>query len=73
MTDFSFLSTIYNNVNRVNICLDSILYATDGLDVEIIIVDNFSTDGSFEILQKYAHSNPNIRIFRQECSRGFIK
>jgi len=70
MVEYSFLSTIYNNVNRVKVCLDSILAAVSGLDFEIVIVDNYSTDGSFEVLKEYARLNSNIRILRCNCLRG---
>jgi glycosyltransferase involved in cell wall biosynthesis len=70
MVCFSFVSTIYNNINQVRACVDSILSAMDGLDFEVVIVDNFSSDGSFEVLQEYAHLHSNIRVLRCKCSRG---
>lgn len=70
MVCFSFVSTIYNNINQVGACVDSILSAVDGLDFEIVIVDNFSFDGSFEVLEEYARLHSNIRVLRCKCSRG---
>jgi glycosyltransferase involved in cell wall biosynthesis len=70
MVDYSFLSTMYNNISRVKACLDSILAAANGLDYEIIIVDNYSTDGSFEVLKNYARTYKNLKLFRSNCLRG---
>lgn len=70
MVDYSFLSTMYNNVDRLPLCLNSILAAVDGFDYELIIVDNYSTDGSFEILKHYSRVNANLKIFRCKCLRG---
>lgn len=70
MVEYSFMSTMYNNANRLKLCLDSVLAALTGLDFEIIIVDNYSTDGSLEILKEYARLNNNIKILRCKCARG---
>lgn len=70
MVCISFLGTMYNNVNQVRDCVDSVLSAVDGLDFEVVIVDNFSSDGSFEILEEYTRLHSNIRVLRCKCSRG---
>jgi len=70
MVEYSFVSTVYNNANRLKICMDSLIKASANLDFEIVIVDNYSNDGSFEILRDYASLYGNIRVLRQKCSRG---
>jgi len=70
MVDFSVCTTTFNNVSRVRICLDSIIKAFDGLDYELVIVDNFSTDGTYEILKEYAQRYHNVKVFKFKCSRG---
>jgi glycosyltransferase involved in cell wall biosynthesis len=70
MVEYSFVGTLYNNVNRLKVCLDSVVRASAGLDCEIVIVDNYSTDGSFEMLRDYARKQNNIRVIRMMCSRG---
>ncbi|MYU93711.1 glycosyltransferase family 2 protein [Ligilactobacillus salivarius] len=46
-------------------CLDSILRQTF-TDFEVIMVDDGSTDGSFEICQKYASKDSRFKLFHQE-------
>ena len=46
-------------------CLDSILRQTF-TDFEVIMVDDGSTDGSFEICQKYVAKDSRFKIFHQE-------
>ena len=46
-------------------CLDSIFRQTF-TDFEVIMVDDGSTDGSFEICQKYAAKDSRFKLFHQE-------
>lgn len=46
-------------------CLDSIIDQTF-TDFEVIMVDDGSTDGSFEICQKYAAKDSRFKLFYQE-------
>lgn len=46
-------------------CLESILSQTF-TDFEVIMVDDGSTDGSFEICQKYAAKDSRFKLFHQE-------
>ena len=46
-------------------CLDSIIDQTF-TDFEVIMVDDGSTDGSFEICQKYAAKDSRFKLFHQE-------
>ena len=46
-------------------CLDSILRQTF-TDFEVIMVDDGSTDGSFEICQKYAAKDSRFKLIHQE-------
>ncbi|HUT43953.1 MAG TPA: glycosyltransferase family 2 protein, partial [Desulfobacterales bacterium] len=70
MVDFSVCATTYNNAGRLKVCLDSIIKALVDLDFEVVIVDNYSTDGSQEIIWDYAHRYANIKVLRCSCSRG---
>jgi glycosyltransferase involved in cell wall biosynthesis len=40
---------------------------------EHVIVDNASTDGSFEIAQQYSAKDSRIRAIRNECTHGVIR
>ena len=46
-------------------CLDSIFRQTF-TDFEVIMVDDGSTDGSFEICQKYVAKDSRFKLFHQE-------
>src|SRR5512141_41275 len=40
------------------------------MDRELIIVDDRSTDGTWDILQRLAAAEPSIRLLRHEGNRG---
>jgi len=44
-----------------------------GLSYEIVVVDNYSNDGTFETLMEYANRCNNIVLYRCKCSRGYGK
>lgn len=50
--EISVIIVNYNTLHVLNPCIDSIIEHTTGIDYEIIVVDNGSTDGSVEILAK---------------------
>ncbi len=61
---FSIIIPVYNVAPYLRECLDSLLIQTF-TDWEAICVDDGSTDGSGEILDKYAALDLRIRVFRQ--------
>jgi glycosyltransferase involved in cell wall biosynthesis len=65
---YSICITHYNNARTVKRALDSILAQIDDR-FELVIVDNFSTDGSVQILEEY-HKQGKIKLFRKRGSRG---
>ncbi len=65
---YSICITHYNDCPTIERSLLSILDQIDDR-FEVVVVDNFSTDGSREILQEYANEG-RIRVFVQSCSRG---
>jgi len=56
---------VYNGEEYVQVFLDSILSQTF-TNFELIISDNASTDGTSEILEKYAQKDSRIQIYYQE-------
>lgn len=55
----------YNSENYMRKCLDTLLHG--GEDVEIIIVNDGSTDGTAQIAQEYADKHPSVvRVIHQE-------
>ena len=56
---------IYNVSEYLHQCLNSVLRQTF-TDFEVIMVDDGSTDGSFEICQKYAAKDSRFKLIHQE-------
>ncbi|NPA86377.1 MAG: glycosyltransferase family 2 protein [bacterium] len=68
----SFCSTVFNNADTIKQCVESLLkFKEYNIPFEIVIVDNYSTDGTWEILQQYKQKYPEIfRIKQYRCDRG---
>ena len=60
----SIIVPIYNKEKYLEKCLDSILGQTYR-DLEIILVDDGSTDNSLVICQHYAEKDPRIKIYHK--------
>lgn len=56
---------VYNTKQYLATCLDSLINQTLK-DIEIIIVDDGSTDGSGEICDEYAKKDNRIKVFHKE-------
>ena len=66
----SILIPVYNRANMIADAIESAL-AQDYPNIEIIVVDNCSTDETFSICEKYAEVN-KIRLFRNDENIGAI-
>ena len=64
MAFLSIIIPVYNTAEFLPKCLDSILAQTF-TDIEIICVENNSTDSSPQILQHYAQKDSRIRLYHQ--------
>ena len=64
----SVIIPVYNVEEYLSECIDSVVKQTLQ-DIEIILIDDGSTDGSGEICDKYAEKNNNILVVHQE-NRG---
>jgi len=62
---------IYNGASYLRECLDSILAQTFP-DFEVLIVDDQSTDESYEIAQRYASRDPRFRVMRNQHNLGLV-
>ena len=60
----SVIVPVYNTVECLPKCLDSIC-GQSYTNLEILLVDDGSTDGSAEVLQKYASRDGRIRVISQ--------
>ena len=65
MKKISIIVPVYNVEDYIKECLDS-LVAQTCKDVEIVIVDDGSKDGSIVICEEYAKKYSNIRIYQKE-------
>lgn len=65
MLKFSILIPIYNVEQYLTYCLDSVINQTYN-EIEIICVNDGSTDNSLKILEEYAQKDERIKIINQE-------
>ena len=59
----------YNGIKYIEACLDSVFAGTQ-TDIEVIVVDNASTDGSLEIIKE---KFPQIKLIENTINTGFCK
>ena len=69
MVDVSIIIVNYNTLKMTQECIDSVFKNTTGLEFEVILVDNGSTDGSMEHFSKdsrihYIYNNENLGFGR---------
>ncbi len=57
----------FNSAAHLGACIESVL-AQEGAELEVIISDNASEDGSWEIIQSFA--DPRVRAFRSAQNLG---
>jgi dolichol-phosphate hexosyltransferase len=60
---------VYNEVARVRQAIDEVLAADIGMDIELIVVDDGSTDGTREILRETAWPD-RVRVIEHDRNRG---
>lgn len=56
----SVIVPVHNGEKTLRKCVDSILHSTVA-DIEIILVENGSTDRTLEICQEYSNSHQNVK------------
>jgi glycosyltransferase involved in cell wall biosynthesis len=62
----SVVIPVYNEVQTIKRVIERVLDC--GFDVEIVVVDDASTDGTSEFLQTFNH--PNLKVVYHEKNRG---
>ena len=65
MPKVSIVIPVYNTKEYLRECLDSVVKQTLQ-DIEIILVDDGSTDGSTDICREYAAADPRIKLIVQK-------
>ena len=66
---FSVLVAVYNAVPYLQACLDSILHQSVD-DLQILCVDDASTDDSAQILSEYAARDKRVEVIRLDHNQG---
>lgn len=61
----SIIIPIYNVEKYLDACLDSVIHQTHQ-DIEIILINDGSTDGSLQICEKYKNSDGRILLINKE-------
>jgi glycosyltransferase involved in cell wall biosynthesis len=67
---FSVIIPTHNRCSLVERAIASVLASTMANDVEIIVVDDASTDGTMKTLQATHQQDPCVRILRSEVNLG---
>lgn len=62
---------VYNGARYLHECLDSIL-SQNFKDLEILVVDDGSTDDSLAISSRYANQDSRVRLFRNASNLGLV-
>jgi len=68
----SILMPVYNERTVVERCILLVLAAPlpESMERELVIVDDCSTDGTFDILQRLARECPQIQLYRHQKNSG---
>jgi len=73
MQKLSIIIPAYNEAQTIEKVLLRILEVPlQGIEKEIVVIDDFSTDGTFGVLENFCKLQPQapIRFFRQVCNQG---
>ena len=69
MAKISVIIPVYNEEKHLEECLNSIINQTLK-DIEIIIINDCSTDNTKNIIDKYLLKYPNIKVINNEVNKG---
>jgi glycosyltransferase involved in cell wall biosynthesis len=67
---YSLVGTSYNTVQTVRPCLLSIINHLETNDIELVVCDSFSTDGTPEAIREFRPFFKRLKVISQRCSRG---
>jgi len=75
MIDLPKVSILVPVYNRANLIIETLISAANQTykNIEIIVVDNKSTDNTYELIQKFAETHPNVKAFQNEENIGLVR
>ena len=65
----SLLVPVFNRADLLGACIESALAQTMP-DLEVVVVDGASTDGTWDVCLHYAALDPRVRVFREAQNSG---
>lgn len=65
---FTLITPVYNGQDNLERCIDSVILASQSLNIELLIIDDGSTDDSAEIIRRYCNEYSWIKYVYQENS-----
>lgn len=68
----SIVIPVYNRENIIKETLNSAINQTYS-NIEIIVVDNKSTDNTFEIIKGFSRSHPKVKVYQNQISISPVK
>lgn len=68
----SIMVPVFNRQQMLSDCLKSALAQTCD-DLEVVVVDNASTDGTWDMCREFAHADSRVRIFRNPANIGPVR
>lgn len=66
----SIFIVTHNRLDFIKKCTESLLQTLDNINYELIIIDNASTDGTIEYLNKLSFNNKKVRLIKSEINIG---
>jgi hypothetical protein len=71
MADVSVIIVTWNNDSEIEQCIDSLIKSSNGLSIELVLIDNNSSDGTYDKLLKINYHN--LHVYRNFSNLGFTK
>ena len=72
MTSVSVVIPCYNYGHLLGDAVNSVLDDQDGVDVQVLIIDDASPDGSAEVARKIAAGDPRVEVAVHAANKGHI-
>ena len=67
----SIIVPVFNAIEFTKKCLETIFHEIESSSVELIVIDNASTDGTIDWLKTFRKQNSKIQVIQNSTNRGF--